>query len=97
MIDSGMGKSMLEAGLPVDAVNKILTVMKSSTNNEVIGQLEALKKDSGFAKYFDNDEVRDVKQSSEGSEFMKNTFTPPIDSTTRKKLKENESTMYINS
>lgn len=98
MIDSGMGKSMLEAGLPVDAVNKILTVMKSSTNNQVMGQLDALKKDSGFAKYFDNDEIKEVKRQSEGSEFMKNAFTPPIiDSPTRKKLKENESTMYINS
>ena len=97
MIDSGMGKSMLDAGLPVDAVNKILTVMKSSTNNEVIGQLDTLKRDSGFAKYFDNDEIKETKRQSEGSEFIKNTFTPPIDSTTRKKLKENESTMYINS
>ena len=96
MIDSGMGKSMLEAGLPVDAVNKILTIMKSSTNNEVIGQLDALKKDSGFAKYFDNDELKEAKGSNEVSAFMKNAFTPPIDSPTRKKLKENESTMYMN-
>lgn len=60
MVESGLGKSMLDAGLPIDAVNKIINVMKTSTNNDVIEQLKELKLDSSFEKYFDKKEDADV-------------------------------------
>lgn len=60
MVEGGLGKSMLDAGLPIDAVNKVIIVMKSSTNNEVIEQLKELKLDASFEKYFDEKEDADA-------------------------------------
>lgn len=60
MVEGGLGKSMLDAGLPIDAVNKIINVMKTSTNNDVIEQLKELKLDASFEKYFDEKDEADM-------------------------------------
>lgn len=72
MIEGGLGKQMLDAGLPIDAVNKIINVMKTSTNNDVIEQLKELKLDASFEKYFnekDDAEVSDKKSVTIPPEF----------------------------
>ena len=101
MIDSGMGKAMLETGLPLDAVNKIITIMKTSTNNEVIQQLKELQKDSSFEKYFVNDEQFEDSENKKNSATvpndLKGAFAARIDSPTYEKLKKHRSTMYIKS
>lgn len=97
VIESGMGETMLSAGLPVDAVNKIITVMKRSTTFQVKDQLAALKEDSGFAQYFSKDELDETKEKKDVPQDMKMAFTAPIDSKTRKKLLEQDSTLYLNS
>lgn len=97
VIESGMGETMLSAGLPVDAVNKIITVMKRSTTFQVKDQLAALKEDSGFAQYFSKDELDETKKKKDVPQDMKMAFTAPIDSKTRKKLLEQDSTLYLNS
>lgn len=100
MVDRGMGKTMLESGLPIDAVNKIITVMKSSTNNEVIQQLKELRADSSFDKYFIDD--KDEADNENNKNFtvpndLKGAFAARIDSPTYEKLKKHKSTMYIKS
>ena len=101
MVDRGMGKTMLESGLPIDAVNKIITVMKTSTNNEVIQQLKELRADSSFEKYFINkeqfDEDENKKNSTTIPNDLKGAFAARIDSPTYEKLKKHRSTMYIKS
>ena len=97
MVDRGMGKTMLEAGLPIDAVNKIIGIMKTSTNNEVIAQLQELKQDSSFAKYFADEKDSTQNKNVQRSDDLKMAFASPIDRPTYKKLKENNSTMYIKS
>lgn len=97
MVDRGMGKTMLEAGLPIDAVNKIIGIMKTSTNNEVIAQLQELKQDSSFEKYFTDEKNNNQNKNVQRSDDLKMAFASPIDRPTYKKLKENNSTMYIKS
>ncbi len=97
MVDRGMGKTMLEAGLPIDAVNKIIGIMKTSTNNEVIAQLQELRQDSSFAKYFADEKDNNKNRNVQRSDDLKMAFASPIDRPTYKKLKENNSTMYIKS
>ena len=97
VIESGMGETMLSAGLPVDAVNKILTVMKRSTNFQVKDQLEKVKQNSSYSQYFDKDELDEIKEKKEVPQDMKRAFTAPIDSKTKKKLQEQESTICLNS
>ena len=97
MVDRGMGKTMLEAGLPIDAVNKIIGIMKTSTNNEVITQLQELRQDSSFAKYFTDEKNNNQNKKVQRSDDLKMAFASPIDRPTYKKLKENNSTMYIKS
>ncbi len=111
MVESGMGLPMLRAGLPVDAVNKIINAMKVSTNNVVVEQRKELAKDPAFKTYF-----KDYAEVSENSiieaefehkqkyatpvfaDFMKESFTPIfIDSKMRAELLKNKSTMYIKS
>ena len=120
VVEQGMGETMLSVGLPVDAVNKIITVMKRSTSFQVKDQLANLKQDSGFSQYFSKDELEEAKadkngvQTSGGSQYagndgfenikaekgiqrdIKMAYTPAIDPQTRKKLEENDSTMYLN-
>lgn len=97
MVERGMGKSMLEAGLPVDAVNKIISVMKTSTNNEVITQLKELKQDRSFEKYFADEDNTQSKNNTMMTNTLKNTFAASIDPQAYKKLKDNNATMYIKS
>ena len=102
MVESGMGKTMLEAGLPVDATNKIVNAMKISTNGTVINQRKELAKDSGYKKYFESDiklETKEVNNSNRYATFgLKDTFTPTfVDAKTRAELAKNKSTMFIKS
>lgn len=97
VIESGMASTMLSAGLPVDAVNKIITVMKRSTTFQVKDQLAELKQDSGFSQYFSKDELDEIKEKKDVPQDMKRAFTAPIDSKTKKKLQEQDSTLYLNS
>ena len=97
MVERGLGKTMLEAGLPIDAVNKIIGVMKTSTNNEVIGQLNELKQDSSFEKYFANEQDIQNNKNATIPNDLKTAFASPIDKPTYKKLKDNNATMYIKS
>lgn len=97
MVDRGMGKTMLEAGLPLDAVNKIIGIMKISTNNEVIQQLKELRQDSGFAKYFDKENESALKMATTVPPDFKEVFSARIDRKTMDELKKNKSTMYLKS
>lgn len=101
MVESGMGKPMLEAGLPLDAVNKIVNTMKISTSGTVVQQRKELAKDSSFSTYFEDDLVEKVKEQKPSHKYatgMKDTFTPlNIDAKTRAELARNKSTMFIKS
>lgn len=94
MVEDGMGKPMIEAGIPLDAVNKIINIMKTSTSNKVIQQRKELEKDSSFTKYFDN---QDDKIRVTVPQDLKGAFAANIDRKTLEELKKNNSTMYIKS
>lgn len=97
MVERGLGKQMLEAGLPIDAVNKIIGIMKTSTNNEVINQLKELRQDSSFEKYFDDTQDQKNTKTSSVPGDLKGAFAAKIDNSNYRKLKENNATMYIKS
>ena len=102
MVESGMGKLMLEAGLPVDATNKVINAMKFSTNGTVIEQRKELAKDSTFRKYFEEEVVTQKANEKKyatpmNGDFIKGSLTPMIDSKTRAELIKNKSTMFIKS
>ena len=111
MVESGMGLPMLKAGLPVDAVNKIINAMKVSTSNTVIEQRKELATDPSFKTYFKDYASVSAVSANETeyensqkyatpmfADFMKESFTPVfIDAKTRAELMKNKSTMYIKS
>ena len=102
MVESGMGKLMLEAGLPVDATNKVINAMKFSTNGTVIEQRKELAKDSTFRKYFEEEVVTQKANEKKYAtpmhgDFIKGSLTPMIDAKTRAELMKNKSTMFIKS
>lgn len=94
MVEDGMGKTMIEAGIPLDAVNKIINIMKTSTSNKVIQQRKELEKDSSFTKYFDN---QDDKIRVTVPQDLKGAFAANIDRKTLEELKKNNATMFIKS
>lgn len=94
MVEDGMGKTMIEAGIPLDAVNKIINIMKTSTSNKVIQQRKELEKDSSFTKYFDN---QDDKIRVTVPQDLKGAFAANIDRKTLDELKKNNATMFIKS
>ena len=94
MVEDGMGKAMIEAGIPLDAVNKIINIMKTSTSNKVIQQRKELEKDSSFTKYFDN---QDDKIRVTVPQDLKGAFAANIDRKTLDELKKNNATMFIKS
>ena len=94
MVEDGMGKTMIEAGIPLDAVNKIINIMKTSTSNKVIQQRKELEKDSNFTKYFDN---QDDKIRITVPQDLKGAFAANIDRKTLEELRKNNATMFIKS
>lgn len=96
MVEDGMGLSMIRAGVPSDAVTKIITCMKTSTSNKVIQQRKELELDSDFEKYFNgNDSI--AEKAATIPPDLKNTFAANPDKTTLEELRRNKATMYIKS
>lgn len=101
--DSTTAEKMLNSGMPVDAVNKVITILQSSEDLEIIKLLDKMSKNPLYKSYFadkkDNEiketEVKDTKLDAEykgsGIDFITNTFaTSPKDLALKnKKIKGN--------
>lgn len=101
--DSTTAEKMLNSGMPVDAVNKVITILQSSEDLEIIKLLDKMSKNPLYKSYFadkkDDEikepEVKDAKLDAEykdnGIDFIANTFaTSPKDLALKnKKIKGN--------
>lgn len=101
--DSTTAEKMLNSGMPVDAVNKVITILQSSEDLEIIKLLDKMSQNPLYKSYFadkkDNEiketEAKDTKLDAEykgnGIDFITNTFaTSPKDLALKnKKIKGN--------
>lgn len=85
MVEGGKGKSLLDMGLPIDINNKIIGLMKRSTNIQVITQLKEIQADSKFKDFF-----KDMAdKNSQGIDFVTSAFATSPKELKNKKVKGN--------
>lgn len=93
--DSTMAEKMLNSGMPVDAVNKVITILQASEDLQIMKLLGDLEDNPLYKSYFADKKEDEVKKAQEqqsgGIDFIRNTFaTSPKDlAINNKKIKGN--------